>query len=167
MFNVNNKNALITGASGSIGREIAVFLHNAGANIVISGTRLEPLQQLQSELGDRVHIILCDLFDHEAVQSLPKKAAEIVGNIDILINNAGITRDNLFMRMSDKDWGDVINVNLSSTMQLCRGVVRGMMKSRWGRIVNIASVVGVTGNPGQANYAASKAGMMYVKISSI
>ena len=160
MFNVNNKNALITGASGSIGREIAVFLHNAGANIVISGTRFEPLQQLQSELGDRVHIILCDLFDHEAVQSLPKKATEIVGNIDILINNAGITRDNLFMRMSDEDWGDVINVNLSSTMQLCRGVVRGMMKARWGRIVNIASVVGVTGNPGQANYAASKAGMI-------
>ena len=121
---------------------------------------MEPLKQLQSELGDRVHIILCDLFDREAVQSLPKKAAEVVGNIDILINNAGITRDNLFMRMSDEDWGDVINVNLSSTMQLCRGVVRGMMKSRWGRIVNIASVVGVTGNPGQANYAASKAGMI-------
>jgi 3-oxoacyl-[acyl-carrier protein] reductase len=160
MFKLNNKNVLITGASGGIGREIAVFLYNAGANIVISGTRLEPLKNLQLELGDRAHIILCDLFDPEAVLELPKEAAAVVGNIDILVNNAGITRDNLFMRMSDEDWDDVINVNLSSTMKLCRGVVRGMMKSRWGRIINIASVVGVTGNPGQANYAASKAGMI-------
>ena len=160
MFNVNNKNVLITGASGGIGREIAIFLYNAGANIVISGTRLESLKELQLELGGRAHIILCDLFDPEAVQALPKKAAAVIGNIDILVTNAGITRDNLFMRMSDEDWSDVINVNLSSTMQLCRGVVRGMMKSRWGRIINIASVVGVTGNPGQANYAASKAGMI-------
>jgi len=111
-------------------------------------------------LGANVHIVLCDLFDVEAVKSLPKKAIEILGSIDVLVNNAGITRDNLFMRMSDEDWNDVINVNLSATMLLCKGAVRGMMKSRWGRIINITSVVGVTGNPGQANYVAAKAGMI-------
>jgi 3-oxoacyl-[acyl-carrier protein] reductase len=160
MFDAENKNALITGASGGIGREIAVWLHKAGANIVISGTRLEPLTELKSELGANVHIVLCDLFDVEAVKSLPKKAIEILGSIDVLVNNAGITRDNLFMRMSDEDWNDVINVNLSATMLLCKGAVRGMMKSRWGRIINITSVVGVPGNPGQANYVAAKAGMI-------
>ena len=160
MFDAENKNALITGASGGIGREIADWLHNAGANIVISGTRLEPLTELKSELGANVHIVLCDLSDVEAVKSLPKKAIEILGSIDVLVNNAGITRDNLFMRMSDEDWNDVINVNLSATMLLCKGAIRGMMKSRWGRIINITSVVGVTGNPGQANYVAAKAGMI-------
>jgi len=149
MFGLDKKNALITGASG-----------DAGAQVIISGTRLEPLEALKSELGERAHIILCDLSNKDEVRLLLSKAIETLGSIDILINNAGITQDNLFMRMSDDEWNNVINVNLSSTMQLCRGVLRGMMKSRWGRIVNISSVVGVTGNPGQANYAASKAGVI-------
>jgi len=160
MFSLDKKNALVTGASGDIGRSIAVALHEAGAQLIISGTRLEPLEALKSELGERVHIILCDLSDKDEVRLLISNAIETLGSIDILINNAGITQDNLFMRMSDDEWNNVINVNLSSTMQLCRGVLRGMMKSRWGRIVNISSVVGVTGNPGQANYAASKAGVI-------
>ena len=160
MFSLDNKNALVTGASGDIGRSIAVALHEAGAQVIISGTRLEPLEALKSELGERAHIILCDLSDKDEVRLMLSKAIETLGSIDILINNAGITQDNLFMRMSDDEWNNVINVNLSSTMQLCRGVLRGMMKSRWGRIVNISSVVGVTGNPGQANYAASKAGVI-------
>ena len=160
MFSLDKKNALVTGASGDIGRSIAVALHDAGAQVIISGTRLEPLEALKRELGERVHIILCDLSDKDEVRLLISNAIETLGSIDILINNAGITQDNLFMRMSDDEWNNVINVNLSSTMQLCRGVLRGMMKSRWGRIVNISSVVGVTGNPGQANYAASKAGVI-------
>ena len=160
MFSLENKNALVTGASGDIGRSIAIALHDAGAKVIISGTRLEPLEALKSELGERAHIILCDLSDKDEVRLMLSKAIETLGSIDILINNAGITQDNLFMRMSDDEWSNVINVNLSSTMQLCRGVLRGMMKSRWGRIVNISSVVGVTGNPGQANYAASKAGVI-------
>tara|TARA_B000000477_G_scaffold105078_1_gene95406 strand:- start:148 stop:885 length:738 start_codon:yes stop_codon:yes gene_type:complete len=160
MFSLDKKNALVTGASGDIGRSIAIALHDAGAKVIISGTRLEPLEALKSELGERAHIILCDLSDKDEVRLMLSKAIETLGSIDILINNAGITQDNLFMRMSDDEWNNVINVNLSSTMQLCRGVLRGMMKSRWGRIVNISSVVGVTGNPGQANYAASKAGVI-------
>jgi 3-oxoacyl-[acyl-carrier protein] reductase len=160
MFSLDKKNALVTGASGDIGRSIAVALHEAGAQVIISGTRLEPLEALKSELGERVHIILCDLSGKDEVRLLISNAIETLGSIDILINNAGITQDNLFMRMSDDEWNNVMNVNLSSTMQLCRGVLRGMMKSRWGRIVNISSVVGVTGNPGQANYAASKAGVI-------
>ena len=160
MFSLEKKNALVTGASGDIGRSIAIALHDAGAKVIISGTRLEPLEALKSELGERAHIILCDLSDKDEVRLMLSKAIETLGSIDILINDAGITQDNLFMRMSDDEWNNVINVNLSSTMQLCRGVLRGMMKSRWGRIVNISSVVGVTGNPGQANYAASKAGVI-------
>ena len=160
MFSLEKKNALVTGASGDIGRSIAIALHDAGAKVIISGTRLEPLEALKSELGERAHIILCDLSDKDEVRLMLSKVIETLGSIDILINNAGITQDNLFMRMSDDEWNNVINVNLSSTMQLCRGVLRGMMKSRWGRIVNISSVVGVTGNPGQANYAASKAGVI-------
>ena len=160
MFDLNGKNALITGASGGIGGEIAKALHSAGATVAISGTRLEPLQALASELGDRVHVLTCNLSDPEAVEALPKQAIEAMGSVDILVNNAGITRDNLFMRMSDDEWNSVIDVNLTATMRLCRGVLRGMMKARWGRIVNISSVVGTTGNPGQGNYAASKAGMI-------
>lgn len=160
MFDLTGKNALITGASGGIGGEIAKALHSAGATVAISGTRLEPLQALASELGDRVHVLTCNLSDPEAVEALPKQAIEAMGSVDILVNNAGITRDNLFMRMSDDEWNSVIDVNLTATMRLCRGVLRGMMKSRWGRIVNISSVVGATGNPGQGNYAASKAGMI-------
>lgn len=160
MFDLTGKCALITGASGGIGGEIARVLHGAGATVGLSGTRVEPLEALAAELGERAHVLPCNLSDFEAVTALPKQATEAMGALDILVNNAGITRDNLFMRMSDGDWQDVIDVNLTSTFKLCKGAIRGMMKARWGRIVNISSVVGATGNPGQANYAASKAGMI-------
>ncbi|MEL6961021.1 MAG: 3-oxoacyl-[acyl-carrier-protein] reductase [Pseudomonadota bacterium] len=160
MFDLTGKTALVTGASGGIGGEIAKALHGAGTTVGLSGTRVEPLEALAAELGDRAHVLPCNLSDAEAVDALPKQAADAMGSVDILVNNAGITRDQLFMRMSDDEWADVINVNLTSTMRLCKGVIRGMMKSRWGRIVNISSIVGTTGNPGQANYAASKAGMV-------
>jgi len=160
MFDLENKNALITGASGGIGGAIARQLHQAGATVALSGTREEPLQALASALGSRAHVLPCNLSDRDAVEALPKQAAEAMGRVDVLVNNAGITRDNLFMRMSDEEWDTVLNVNLTSTMRLCRGVLRGMMKARWGRIVNVSSIVGATGNPGQANYAASKAGMV-------
>ncbi len=160
MFDLTGKTALVTGASGGIGAAIATALHGAGATVALSGTRVEPLQALAADLGDRVHVLPCNLSDADAVNALPKQAAEAMGSVDILVNNAGITRDNLFMRMSEEEWADVIEVNLTATMRLCKGVVRGMMKARWGRIVNISSVVGATGNPGQANYAASKGGMV-------
>jgi 3-oxoacyl-[acyl-carrier protein] reductase len=158
MFDLTGKNALVTGASGGIGGAIATALHNAGAVVAISGTRLAPLEALASELGERVHVLPCNLSDTEAVAALPKQAVEAMGSLDILVNNAGVTKDNIFMRMSDEDWATVLDINLTSTMQLCRGAIRGMMKSRWGRIINVTSIVGTTGNPGQANYAASKAG---------
>jgi 3-oxoacyl-[acyl-carrier protein] reductase len=160
MFDLTGKAALVTGASGGIGAGIARALHGAGAQVGLSGTRTGPLEALAAELGAGAHVLPCDLGDAQAVQALPKQAAEAMGAVDILINNAGITRDNLFMRMSDEEWAQVIEVNLTSTMRLCRGVLRGMMKARWGRIVNIGSVVGSTGNPGQGNYAASKAGLV-------
>ncbi len=160
MFDLTGKNALVTGASGGIGGAIARALHGAGASVGLSGTRVEPLEALAAELGERAHVLPCNLSDAEAVAALPKQAAEAMGSVDILVNNAGITRDNIFMRMSDEEWETVLNVNLTSTMRLCRGVMRPMMKARWGRIVNISSIVGATGNPGQANYAASKAGMV-------
>jgi 3-oxoacyl-[acyl-carrier protein] reductase len=160
MFDLSGKNALVTGASGGIGGAIARALHDAGATVALSGTRTAPLEALAAELGGRTHVLPCNLSDPEAVEALPKLAAEAMGSVDILVNNAGITRDQVFMRMSDADWQNVLDVNLTSTMRLCRGVMRGMMKARWGRIVNISSVVGATGNPGQANYAASKAGMV-------
>ena len=160
MFDLTGKNALITGASGGIGGEIAKVLHGAGATVALSGTRVDPLNALAAELGDRAHVLPCNLSDGAAVDALPKQAVEAMGGLDILINNAGITRDSLFMRMKDEDWDAVINVNLTSTMRLCRGVMRPMMKSRWGRIVNISSIIATTGNPGQANYAAAKAGMI-------
>jgi len=160
MFDLTGKNALITGASGGIGGEIAKALHGAGATVALSGTRVDPLQALADELGDRAHVLPCNLSDADAVNALPKQAADAMGSVDILINNAGVTKDNLFMRMSDEEWATVLEINLTSTMRLCKGVMRGMMKSRWGRIVNISSIVGATGNPGQANYAASKAGMV-------
>ena len=125
----------------------------------LSGTRVGPLEELAGELGGRAHVLPCDLGDAEAVEALPKAAIYAMGSLDILVNNAGITRDQLFMRMSDADWLDVLNVNLTSAMRLCRAAVRPMMKARWGRIVNIGSVVGVIGNPGQVNYAAAKAGL--------
>ncbi|RBI74504.1 beta-ketoacyl-ACP reductase [Roseovarius sp. TE539] len=160
MFDLTGKSALITGASGGIGGAIARVLHHAGATVGLSGTRVEPLQALAEELGERTHVLPCDLADAEAVDALPKQAIEAMGGLDILVNNAGITRDQIFMRMSDDEWQNVIDVNLTSTMRLCRGVMRPMMKARWGRIVNIGSIVGTTGNPGQVNYAASKAGMV-------
>jgi 3-oxoacyl-[acyl-carrier protein] reductase len=160
MFDLTGKNALITGASGGIGGAIARALHGAGAVVALSGTREAPLQALAADLGDRVHVLPCDLGNAEAVEALPKQAVAAMGSVDILVNNAGITRDQLFMRMSDEDWDQVIAVNLTSTMRLCRGAIRGMMQARWGRTVTSSSVVGATGNPGQANYAASKAGMV-------
>jgi 3-oxoacyl-[acyl-carrier protein] reductase len=160
MFDLTGKNALVTGASGGIGAAIARQLHAAGATVGLSGTRVEPLEALAAELGERAHVLPCNLGDAEAVDALPKQAIEAMGSLDVLVNNAGITRDNLFMRMSDEDWASVLEVNLTSTMRLCRGALRGMMKARWGRIINVSSVVGATGNPGQANYAASKAGMV-------
>ena len=160
MSDLNNKNALITGASGGIGSAIARRLHAMGAKVALSGTRQEPLERLANELGERAFILPCNLNDMAAVEALPKQAIDALGSLDILVNNAGITRDNLFMRMSDEEWQTVINVNLTATMKLCKGALRGMMKSRWGRIINISSVVGATGNPGQGNYAASKAGMV-------
>jgi len=160
MSDLKNKNALITGASGGIGSAIAHKLHAAGAKVALSGTRQEPLESLANDLGERAYILPCNLNDMAAVEALPKQAIDALGSLDILVNNAGITRDNLFMRMSDEEWQSVINVNLTATMKLCKGALRGMMKSRWGRIINISSVVGATGNPGQGNYAASKAGMV-------
>ncbi len=160
MYDLTEKNVLLTGASGGIGGAIAKALHDAGATVALSGTRIDPLNALASALGERTHVLPCNLSDAEAVAALPKQAVELMGSVDILVNNAGITRDNIFMRMSDEEWSQVLEVNLTSTMRLCKGVIRGMMKARWGRIINISSIVGATGNPGQANYAASKAGMV-------
>lgn len=160
MFDLTGKKALITGASGGIGGAIATALHQAGATVTLSGTREEPLRALAEQLGDRAHVATANLGDSAAVEALPKAAAEAMGGVDILVNNAGITRDNLFMRMSDEEWAQVIDVNLTSSFRLCRAVLRGMMKARWGRIVNITSIVGATGNPGQGNYAAAKAGLV-------
>jgi 3-oxoacyl-[acyl-carrier protein] reductase len=160
MFDLTGKRALITGASGGIGAAIARALHGAGATVALSGTREAPLTALAAELGDRAHVVPCNLSDPAAVADLPKRATDAMGGLDILVNNAGITRDNLAMRMSDDQWQDVIDVNLSASAKLMRGVLRGMMKARWGRVVNITSVVGATGNPGQMNYAAAKAGLV-------
>ncbi|WJS84146.1 3-oxoacyl-ACP reductase FabG [Paracoccus sp. TOH] len=160
MFDLTGRNALVTGASGGIGGAVAEALHAAGATVALSGTREAPLRELAGKLGSRAHVVTANLSDAAAVEALPKAAAEAMGSVDILVNNAGITRDNLFMRMSDEEWAQVIEVNLTSSFRLCRGVLRGMMKARWGRIVNIGSVVGATGNPGQGNYAAAKAGLV-------
>ncbi|WP_304613946.1 3-oxoacyl-ACP reductase FabG [Paracoccus sp. (in: a-proteobacteria)] len=160
MFDLTGKTALVTGASGGIGGAIAEALHGAGATVALSGTREAPLRALADRLGERAHVVTANLGDAESVLALPKAAAEAIGSIDILVNNAGITRDNLFMRMSDDEWAQVLDVNLTSTFKLSRAVLRGMMKARWGRIVNITSVVGATGNPGQGNYAAAKAGVV-------
>ena len=160
MFDLTGKTALVTGASGGIGAEIARALHRAGATVALSGTRVGPLEELAAELGGRAHVLACNLSVAEEVEGLVKRAVEAMGSVDILVNNAGITRDGLVMRMSDEDWQSVIDVNLTSTFRLCRAAIRGMMKARWGRIINISSVVGTTGNAGQVNYAASKAGMV-------
>lgn len=160
MFDLTGKTALVTGASGGIGGAIAQALHAAGATVALSGTREGPLNDLALALGDRAHVVPANLSDAEAAAGLIKDAAGAMGSVDILVNNAGITRDNLFMRMSDDEWQQVMDVNLTSVFRLSRAALRGMMKARWGRIVNITSVVGATGNPGQGNYAAAKAGLV-------
>ena len=160
MFDLTGKTALVTGASGGIGGAIAQALHGAGATVALSGTREGPLNELASTLGERAHVVPANLSDPEAAAGLVKEAAGAMGSVDILVNNAGITRDNLFMRMSDEEWSQVMDVNLTGVFRLSRAALRGMMKARWGRIVNITSVVGATGNPGQGNYAAAKAGLV-------
>ena len=160
MFDLTGKSALVTGASGGIGGEIARALHKQGANVALSGTRVEPLEKLKAELGERAHVLPCDLSDPASIEQLLKSADAALSGVDILVNNAGLTRDNLALRMKDEDWSKVIEVNLTAGFRLARGAMRGMMKKRWGRIIGITSVVGHTGNPGQANYAAAKAGMV-------
>jgi len=161
MFDLTGKTALVTGASGGIGGAIAKALHAQGAAVVLSGTRAEALEKLKSELGARAFVAQANLSDAASVEALPKAAEAAAGApIDILVNNAGITRDNLFMRMKDEEWDQVIQVNLTAAFRLSRAVLRGMMKKRWGRIVQITSIVGATGNPGQGNYAAAKAGLI-------
>ena len=161
MFDLSGKTALVTGASGGIGRAIVRLLHAQGAQVVISGTRAEALEALKSELGDHVHVAVSNLADAASVEALPRAAEAVAGApIDILVNNAGMTRDNLLMRMKDEEWDQVLAVNLTAAFRLSRAVLRGMMKKRWGRIISITSVVGVTGNPGQGNYAATKAGII-------
>lgn len=160
MFDLAGKKALVTGASGGIGGAIAKALYDQGATVALSGTRVDPLNALAAELGERAHVVPCNLGDAEAVSALAGQASEAMGGLDILVNNAGITRDNIFMRMSDEEWQQVIDINLTSTMRLMKSVMRPMMKQRYGRIINITSIVGVTGNAGQVNYAASKAGMI-------
>lgn len=160
MFDLSGKTALVTGASGGLGDAIARALHGAGATVGLHGTRRDPLEALAAELGARAHVLPADLSDAEALAALPKQAEQAMGGLDILVNNAGITRDGLMMRMSDEDWDRVIALNLTAAARLSRGVLRGMMKARWGRIVSITSVIGATGNAGQANYAAAKAGLV-------
>lgn len=160
MFNFTDKSALVTGATGGIGGDIARSLHAQGATVAISGRNEEKLEALASELGERVHVLAADLSSDDGIKDLVKRADEAMGKIDILVNNAGLTRDGLSMRMSGDDWQNVLDVNLSAPFKLAQAVQRGMMKRRDGRIINISSVVGVTGNPGQCNYVASKAGMI-------
>ncbi len=158
MFDLSGKAALVTGASGGIGGAIAKTLHGAGATVMLHGTRKDALDTLATSLGDRVFVIASDLGDAGACEALIKSAEETMGHLDILINNAGLTRDMLAMRLKDEDWQKVIDVDLTAGFRLSRGALRGMLKRRWGRIVSITSIVGATGNPGQANYAAAKAG---------
>ena len=161
MFDLTGKTALVTGASGGIGGAIAKALHGQGAKVVLSGTRIEALEALRAELGEKAFIAQANLSDIASVEALPKAAEEAAGSgIDILVNNAGITKDNLFLRMKDDEWDQVIAVNLTAAFRLSRAVLRGMMKKRWGRIIQITSIVGATGNPGQGNYAAAKAGLV-------
>ncbi|KAB2691115.1 3-oxoacyl-[acyl-carrier-protein] reductase [Brucella pseudogrignonensis] len=160
MFDLTGRKALVTGATGGLGEAIARALHAQGAVVGLHGTREEKLKELAAELGDRTFIFPANLSDREAVKALGQKAEEEMGGIDILVNNAGITRDGLFVRMSDEDWDAVLNVNLTSVFNLTRELTHPMMRRRNGRIINITSIVGVTGNPGQANYCASKAGLI-------
>ncbi|NNE25143.1 MAG: 3-oxoacyl-[acyl-carrier-protein] reductase [Rhizobiales bacterium] len=160
MFDLTDKCALVTGATGGIGAAIARTLHGAGATVGLSGTRVNVLEELAGELGSRAHVLPCNLGDAEEVGRLVPSAEAAMGQVDILVNNAGITRDNIAMRMKDEEWNQVLEVNLTAGFQLARAVMRGMMKRRHGRIISITSVVGVTGNAGQANYAAAKAGII-------
>lgn len=160
MFDLTGRKALVTGATGGIGEEIARALHAQGAIVGLHGTRAEKLEALAAELGERAKIFPANLADRDAVKALGEKVEAELGGVDILVNNAGITKDGLFVRMSDDDWDSVIEVNLTSTFRLTRELTHPMMRRRFGRIINITSVVGVTGNPGQANYCASKAGMI-------
>jgi len=159
MFNFSGKTALVTGATGAIGNGIARALHNQGATVAISGTRRDMLDALASALKDRVHVLPCDLGDKAAVEALVPSAEEQMQKLDILVANAGINRDNLFVQLTDEAWEQVIAVNLTATFRLARAAVKGMMRRRWGRVIAISSVVGWTGNPGQSNYTASKAGI--------
>lgn len=160
MFDLTGKTALVTGATGGLGGAIAKALQAQGATVALSGTRREVLDRLAAEIGERTHVLPCNLSDKNEVEALVPKAEEVMGQLDILVANAGITRDNLFVQLKDEDWDQVIDVNLTATFRLARAAVRGMMRRRFGRVIGITSVVGVTGNPGQANYAASKAGMI-------
>ena len=160
MFDLAGRKALVTGASGGIGGAITKALCARGAVVALSGTRVDALEAVASEIGDNTHVVPADLSSAEGADQLAKRAVEAMDGIDILINNAGLTRDNLAMRIKDEDWHTVLDVNLTSAFRLSRAVLRPMMKARWGRIIGISSIVGVTGNAGQANYAASKAGMI-------
>lgn len=160
MFELKGRKALVTGATGGIGGAIARALHALGAEVVLSGTRREVLDKLAAELGERVHVVPANLADTAEVEALVPAAEEAMGGLDILVNNAGITRDNLFMRMKDEEWDAVLAVNLTSAFRLSRAAVKGMMRRRFGRIISIGSIVGATGNPGQGNYAAAKAGLV-------
>ena len=160
MFDLNERRALVTGASGAIGAAIARTLHRQGAAVALSGTRVDALEALAAELGARAHVVPGDLGADDGAAAVAGAADSALGGVDVLVNNAGLTRDTLALRMKDEDWQKVLDVNLTAAFRLIRTCLRGMMKGRWGRVVNITSVVGVTGNPGQANYAASKAGMI-------
>jgi 3-oxoacyl-[acyl-carrier protein] reductase len=160
MFDLSGKAALVTGASGGIGGAIARVLHKQGATVTLSGTRADALEQLKSSLGERAHVVAARMDDAADIDRLAKEAEAAMGKLDILVNNAGITRDNISIRMKDEEWEKVLQVNLTGTFRLIRAALRGMMRRRFGRVVNITSIVGVTGNPGQANYAAAKAGLI-------
>jgi 3-oxoacyl-[acyl-carrier protein] reductase len=160
MFDLTGKCALVTGASGGIGESVAAAFHAQGATVVLSGTRRPKLEELAARLGSRAHVVPCDLRERSEVANLVGQAEAAMGQLDILVNNAGVTKDNLFMRMKDEEWDEVIAINLTSAFILCRSALRNMMRRRMGRIINIASISGVIGNPGQANYAASKAGLV-------
>ena len=160
MFDLTGKTALVTGATGGIGGAVARAFHQQGATVAISGTRRDVLDQLAAELNERVHVLTCNLADKDEVEALVPKAEEVLGKLDILVANAGITKDNLLVQLRDEDWDQVVAVNLTATFRLTRAAVRGMMRRRFGRVIGIASVVGVTGNPGQSNYTATKAGMI-------
>ena len=160
MFDLTGKKALVTGATGGLGGAIARLLHKQGASVALSGTRVEALEALAAELGERAVTVACNLSDKDSVEALIPAAEEKLGGLDILVNNAGVTKDNLFLRLKDEDWDSVIAVNLTAAFRLSRAAVKSMMRRRYGRIISIGSIVGTTGNPGQGNYAASKAGLI-------